>query len=199
MELIIEDKDSEEEVEVEEVEVEEVLEEVFEEEEIKAPIITETCAELKNINYKMMLMKKSKPNSATPRATQQMTNSVENLDKFLEDEKKTNVMDSWSNLDKTLKMKKLTAFGESYRLDNALNEEECVLMMKFLQESLDRKKLQRVKDVIYDKTTGMIKSIPALTYNKATSHFTLKNMDKRVSTLKSLPPKRNRGTVKNEC
>ena len=33
-------------------------------------------------------------------------------------------------------------------------------------------------------------SIPALVYNKSTKHFTLKNLDKRISTLKSLPPKK---------
>lgn len=154
---------------------------------------SDSCAELKSINYKIMLLKRS--NSTTPRAVQ-LTDSSENLDKFLEDEKKTNVLDSWSNLDKTLKMKKLVAYAEVYKLDNSLNEEEHDRMLKFLKDSLDHKKLQRVKDIVYDKTTGVIKSIPALAYNKTTSHFTLKNVDKRVSTLKSLPPKKNRGTAK---
>jgi hypothetical protein len=48
-----------------------------------------------------------------------------------------------------------------------------------------------VKDVIYDKTTGEITSIPGIVYNKSTNHFTLKYSDKRVSTLKNLPPKKN--------
>ena len=184
MELIIEERKQEQ----EQIIMEETKEEIL-------PVVEvmESCAELKNINYKMMLLKRQ--HSTTPRATQ-MTDSSENLDKFLEDEKKTNILDSWSNLDKTLKMKKLTSYAELYKLNNALSEEEYVLMLKFLKESLDQKKLQRVKDVIYDKTTGTIKSIPALAYNKSTSHFTLKNVDKRVSTLKSLPPKKNRGTVK---
>ena len=163
------------------------------EEPIVAQVVSESCAELKSINYKIMLSKRS--NASTPRAAL-LTDSSENLDKFLEDEKKTNILDSWSNLDKTLKMKKLTAYADLYKIDNSLSEEEYSLMMKFLKDALDHKKLQRVKDVIYDKTSGAIKSIPALAYNKATSHFTLKNVDKRVSTLKSLPPKKNRGTVK---
>ena len=53
-------------------------------------------------------------------------------------------------------------------------------------------------DVIYDKDTGIIKEIPALTYTKSTKHFTLKNIDKRVSTLKSLAPKKTNGTIKNK-
>jgi hypothetical protein len=36
-------------------------------------------------------------------------------------------------------------------------------------------------------------------YNKSNKHFTLKNMDnKRVSTLKSLAPKKVNGTVRNK-
>ena len=63
---------------------------------------------------------------------------------------------------------------------------------------MNRKKLYRVKDVSYDKITGLIKEIPSLFYNKSNKHYTLKNMDKRVNTLKSLPPKKNKvGTIKN--
>ena len=60
------------------------------------------------------------------------------------------------------------------------------------------KKLQRVKDVVYDKTNGSIKEIPALAYTKTNKHFTLKNIDKRISTLKSLAPKKGQGTIKNK-
>jgi len=58
--------------------------------------------------------------------------------------------------------------------------------------------LCRVKDVIYDKINGVVKEIPALTYTKASKHFTLKNMDKRVSTLKSLAPKKVNGTIRHK-
>ena len=52
------------------------------------------------------------------------------------------------------------------------------------------------KDVLYDKETGLIKDIPALFFNKTTKHFTLKNIDKRVTTQKSLPLKK--GTIRNK-
>ena len=72
------------------------------------------------------------------------------------------------------------------------------MLISFFKDCLDRKKFQRVKDVIYDKTTGLIKEIPALSYIKTTKHFTLKNIDKRVSTQKSLPTKKLQGTIKNK-
>ena len=68
---------------------------------------------------------------------------------------------------------------------------------QYLIDSLDKKKLQRVKDVNYNKDTGEIKDIPALYFNKPTNHFTLKNLDKRVSTLRGLTPKKKQGTIKN--
>jgi hypothetical protein len=123
-----------------------------------------------------------------------------NLDKFLEDDKQNNQNEPWSKLDKTIKTKKLLSFAEKYIKDKNFDEEEEKLLIAFLKDCLDRKKLQRVKDVEYDKTTGEIKDVLALSYNKSTKHFTLKNLDKqRVSTLKSLPPKKGatRGTVKN--
>ena len=37
-----------------------------------------------------------------------------------------------------------------------------------------------------------------MSYTKASKHFTLKNIDKRVSTQKSLPAKKLQGTIKNK-
>jgi hypothetical protein len=52
--------------------------------------------------------------------------------------------------------------------------------------------------VIYDKETGVVKDIPALTYVKSNKHFTLKNIDtKRISTLKSLGSKKQ-GTIRKK-
>jgi uncharacterized protein YcbK (DUF882 family) len=67
-----------------------------------------------------------------------------------------------------------------------LTEEEVAGLKAYLANSIDRKKLQCVKDVIYDKTTNKIKSIPCLLFNTVSRTYTLKRSEKRVSTLKSL-------------
>jgi len=141
----------------------------------------EECVELKNIIYKTMLL-----NGVSIPETKS-TNNLSNIDKFLEDEKKNNVLEPWSKLDKTHKTKKIIEYAEIYSKEKNFNEEDKKALIIFLKDCLDRKKLHRVKDVFYDKTKGVIKEIPALLYNKQTKHFTLKNIDKRVSTLKSLP------------
>jgi hypothetical protein len=152
----------------------------------------EECLELKNIKYKTMLL------NGNPLQETKSENDLSNLDKFLEDEKNNNVNEPWCKLNKTIKTKKVLEFVEKYKTEKNLDQEEEKALLTFLKDCLDRKKLQRVKDVIYDKTNGSIKEIPALSYTKANKHFTLKNMDKRVSTLKSLAPKKAQGTIKNK-
>jgi hypothetical protein len=152
----------------------------------------EECLELKNIKYKTMLL------NGNPLQETKSENDMSNLDKFLEDEKNNNVNEPWCKLNKTVKTKKLIEYVEKYKTDKCLDDEEAKLLTIFLKDCLDRKKLLRVKDVIYDKTNGTIKEIPALAYTKINKHFTLKNMDKRVSTVKSLAPKKGQGTIKNK-
>jgi hypothetical protein len=157
------------------------------------PIVNnEECVELKNIKYKTMLL------SGVPIKETKSANDLSNLEKFLENEQNNNKNDPWCKLDKTIKTKKLTEYVNLYKVENNLDDEESELLITFFKDCLDRKKFQRVKDVIYDKSTGLIKEIPALSYTKASKHFTLKNIDKRVSTQKSLPAKKLQGTIKNK-
>jgi hypothetical protein len=143
------------------------------------------CTELKTIKYKSMMMTGGVVRESP------MTNNIDNLDAFLEKEKNSNKGEPWSKLDKTAKIKKLSFFVEAYMEEQHIPQQEADLMLSFLKDCLDRKRLSRVKDVIYDKTTGIVKDIPALHFNKSANHFTLKNTDKqRTSTLKSLPPKK---------
>ena len=145
----------------------------------------------KNIKYKTLFS-----NSNNEHKEHNDVN-LSNLDKFLEEEKVTNSNEPWSKLDKTCKIKKLVLFADIYKETKQLSEEEYSHLIAFFKDCLDKKKLQRVKDVIYDKSTGLIKDIPALSYNKQSNHFTLKNIDKRVSTIKSLAPKKTNSTFKN--
>jgi hypothetical protein len=159
----------------------------------------EECIELKNIKYKTMLINGVALNES--KASQ----SIHNLDKFLENEKNSSENEPWCKLNKTIKIKKLTEYVlEVYKKNNNLDGTECDNLISFLKDCLDRKKLQRIKDVLYDKENGTIKEIPALTYVRSTKHFTLKNIEKRISTLKSLPQNKsnknpiNHKTIKNK-
>ena len=121
------------------------------------------CQELKNLKYKTMLL------NGVPLQEIKSTssNDLSNLDKFLENEKNNNNNEPWCKLNKTIKTKKLQDYVEVYSEQNNLSEEESNQLFLFLKDCIDRKKLQRVKDVIYDKENGIIKEIPALCYVKS--------------------------------
>lgn len=105
------------------------------------------------------------------------THSLDNLNVFLENEKQTNLQDNWSKLNKSVKKQKVLEFSETYAEENNLSEEEKKLLQTFLKDSLDKKKLSRVKDVHYDRQTGKLISIIGLTYLKPVKRFTLKVSD----------------------
>ena len=140
------------------------------------------CVELRNIKYKSMLLKKTSP--------KQVTKHNSNIDDFLEKERTQNKEDQWIKLDKSMKMKKMSAFVETYATENNLCMKDKTALYEFLTSSIDQKKLTKTKEVIYDKLTGTIKSIPCLVHCPASiKKFTLKRCEKRQSTLKSLAPK----------
>ena len=142
------------------------------------------CAELKNIKYQSMLLSNSNKDSSNFTQNSK-NNSLKNIDEFLEAENAISRKESWSRLNKTIKLDKLNAWSDTYSRDNKLDEHVKNNLKTFLKVSLDRNKLQKVKDVIYDKDTQKIVNIPNLTLN-SNNKFILKRNDKRVSTLKSL-------------
>jgi hypothetical protein len=157
------------------------------------PKTEEECIELKNIKYKTMLINGVSLNDS--KASQ----SIHNLDKFLENEKNSNENEPWCKLNKTIKIKKIIEFVMNvYKKNNNLDDSESENLVGFLRDCLDRKKLQRIKDVLYDKENGAIKEIPALSYIRSTKHFTLKNIEKRISTLKSLPKSKSNKNYNNQ-
>jgi hypothetical protein len=60
------------------------------------------------------------------------------------------------------------------------------MLKQYLVDCFDNKKLQSMKDLVYDKPSGKIKTIPILLFNQTSRTFTLKRNEKRVSTIKCL-------------
>jgi hypothetical protein len=140
---------------------------------------------LKNINYKNMLLTGNygmlKPDVVTH----------PNIDNILENEKNANKSDPWNKLDKSAKVVKLKEYSTRYGKEQECNDTEITALYRFLLANLEQKKLLRAKDVVYDKVTGIVTSIPCLIYHAGLKKFTLKRCEKRQSTLKSLAPTTN--------
>ena len=117
--------------------------------------------------------------------------SINKLDLLLEKEKMSNKSEQWNKIDKTVKTQLLHSFAEKYGNDNKLPVKEIKNLKVFFSDSLNKGKLQKNKDVNYSRDNQQILSIPSLFFNNEKKNFTLRIMDnKRVSTLKSLTPKR---------
>jgi hypothetical protein len=115
---------------------------------------------------------------------------MENLESFLRNETKTNMTNGpWSKLSKSLKIQKVVEYSNAYKKENNISDEQGDLLCSFLKDCIQKNKIQKIKDITYDKTTGQIKKINILSFNKTTGRFTLKNtnMDKKMGTLKRVP------------
>ena len=105
--------------------------------------------------------------------------TLNTLDNMLEKEKNFNKNDSWNKLDKTIKNQKLHTFAEKYGNENHLSLKEIKLLKLFFNDCLEKDKLQKTKQIIYNKNINEITSIPSLFFNTTTHNFTLKSIFQR--------------------
>jgi len=151
------------------------------------------CQELKNIKYQTMLLT---GNNKIKEETQDIKN--DKINDFLDEETKLNNKDIWTKLNKTNKIRVLYEYAELYGNENELNNLQVKSLKQYLKNCLERKQLQNVKDVLYNKEEQKITAIPNLNINKD-KKFTLKRSERRPSTLKSLvPPKSMRKKKKSD-
>ena len=144
---------------------------------------TTECIELKNIEYQSMLLH----NNSSVFSSKLTTKNISN---FLDQEQKINSKKPWNKLEKSTKLKKLNDYVLIYSKENKLSTKKTTELKDYLFVALERKKLQRTKDIAYDTISGKIKNIPGLDFNKNKNKFTLKRVDRKTSTLKNLQPKR---------
>ncbi len=149
--------------------------------------MSDECLELKNIKYQTMLL------SNNYNKKEELTSNIQNIDELLELEKHKKTTKPWSKLEKMSKITKLYAYVDKIKDDEKLTPAEITGLKSYLRKCLERKKLQRVKDISYDKVLGIINGIPGLIFTKkGTRRFTLKNVDKKHSILKNLTPMRKK-------
>lgn len=145
--------------------------------------MSDECQELKNIKYQTMLL------TGSDKIKEPSENiKSDSINSFLEKETIFNKKESWNKLNKTTKIKLLYEYVERISPDYTLSNIEIKSLKTYLKSCLDRKQLQHVKDITYDKDLQKIISIPNLQFKD--KKFTLKRSERRVSTLKSLAPQK---------
>lgn len=148
------------------------------------------CMELKNIKYQTMLLNNnSKIFESIPNIT--------NIEKFLTKDKEVNKNKPWNKLNKGTKINLLSEFADNYQIKNKITDKQKKDLNKYLKMCLERKKLNKKHDLVYDKDEFKIISINNLIFNKTKNKFTLKKQDKKINSLKSLAPKNKTKRVKH--
>lgn len=140
--------------------------------------------QLKNLKYKTMLIQ----GNLAP----DIDNST-NINVALETEKITKA-DTWNKLPKPDKAMCLNTYASSV-LSNEyeLTDEEVLVAKEYLRSAIDRKKLQKNKDVVF--VNGELTKVNGLIFNKQTRKFTIKESDKKQSTLKNLAPTKKKPPI----
>jgi hypothetical protein len=135
--------------------------------------------------YKIRLIK---PTARTPSNCEKApSHTYETIQKFLDDEKLKNKFETWNKLNKSIKYKKLQEYVCKYTQTHTLIEDESVLLLDYLTSKINTGQLARSKDVMYDKTSGVIRDIPGILFNRTTRHITMKNSETRhITTVKNL-------------
>jgi hypothetical protein len=146
---------------------------------------SEECQELKNIKYKTMLLNGNKKTLSS------VINDVSNLDLLLDEETEQSKKESWNKLDKSVKMLKINEYIKKLTIQYKLTATEIKTLKEYLSTNLDKKNLQKNKDVAYIKESGVLEGIPNLHFNNSTRKFTLKRQVQQ-SALKSLGPTRKK-------
>ena len=152
---------------------------------------TDECQELKNIKYKTNLLNGNK------KLISSVTNDISNLDILLDEECEQNKKEAWNRLDKSVKMNKINEYIRSLTRLYKLTASEIKTLREYLSTNLDKKNLQRNKDVIYVKESGKLENIPSLHFNNSTRKFSLKKQIQQ-SALKSLGPTRKKKSKSNK-
>ena len=152
------------------------------------------CLELKNIKYQTMLLNGSEnivPSSGKI--------NINNLEHLLDQERNVDKKVAWNKLDKSIKTKKIMEYIQHLIHIKKLKKEDYKSVELSLLGYLDKKLLQKAKDINYNKNTGKIEDIPCLEYNQNTKRFTLKrNSHSHISLSNGKTRKKNDKIDKNK-
>jgi hypothetical protein len=139
------------------------------------------CKEYNSLKYKTMIMTGTNIEPT-------MDTNEDKINMFLSMDMEKNKKGVWSKLSKTEKVKKIKNYIKTNLLkEHNLSEGEIITANKFFSLLMDRKKLSKNNELIYNQENGLIESIDGLTFNTESRKFTI-NCDK---------PQIKKRTVKN--
>jgi hypothetical protein len=148
---------------------------------------SDDCKEYQALKYKTMIATGTNIESKIDNETNE-----QQLHSFLDNEIIMNKKQSWSKLTKTEKIKKVKFYlGNKGKEEYNLSADEIMNARRFILMLIERKKISKNNDIIYDEEKGLIEKINVIEFNETTRKFTLNK------SLKSNSPS-GKKTVKNK-
>jgi hypothetical protein len=137
---------------------------------------------MSKIDYKSII--------TTGKSMSSIPTTEEKVETFLLNEHKANR--SWSQLDKISRIERLNNYADKVGIERNMDEQSIIELKTYFKTLVDKKKLLRSKEVIYDKKTDTVTDVPLVIIreNGKKYKYSLKRVDNRQSTLKNLAPRR---------
>lgn len=111
--------------------------------------------------------------------------NITSIDELLSTQQKQKENEQWNKTERSTKLKKLYYYAETHGSKHSMDPKDIKALKMFFTSSLNKGRLLKNKEVIYNADKGIIESIPGLQYNTNTKNFTIRNVDtKHDSTVK---------------
>jgi len=95
------------------------------------------------------------------------------INKMIDDEKGKIYNQTWTKLDMGSKINRLTLYSQKCKEEFKLNENEHKKLQKLLITACNKKKINKISEISYDKENGIILDIKVLEFNIEKRLFTL--------------------------
>ena len=110
--------------------------------------------------------------------------SINKINNILDNEKIPLSNRCWGKLSKKEKYEKLLAYSESYCKKNNCDEIIKQMLINYLKQALDRKKLNKKTYFKFNKETQEVEEVFNLLYHKVNKRFTIKKQEQQKKTIK---------------
>ena len=135
------------------------------------------CIELENIKYQTMLL------NGNSNIISDKKNTLD-IDNILDNEIINNNKKPWNKLGHNIKVMLLKSYAKDYCKKNNLNDDTKKELIKYFLKCLERKKLTKIKEVLYDQDNNIIRNIPNLFFDASKYKFTLKTSNNKKTKKK---------------
>ena len=93
------------------------------------------------------------------------TTNPDDVDRILAADSNRSGDRNWPRLDNTERVAFLREFAEVHGKENGFGDEAIVALQSLLEDAIRKKKLLRVKEVVFDKAEQRITAIPGLEFD----------------------------------